>query len=110
MAITFKTLIPAKDTETVQTPQYTATTFRAAVDKMTTTNTGAATATLTVNLLPSGGTAGASNTIIKARQIAAGECYLCPEMVGQIVEVIGSISTLASAAGITIACAGREFS
>ena len=110
MSVTFKTLIQAKNAETAQTAQYTATTFRAAIDKLTATNTSTSTITLTVNMPPAGGSASASNTIIKARQIAPSECYTCPEMVGQIVEVGGSISTLASATGLTISCAGREFS
>lgn len=47
------------------------------------TNTTAAPVALTLYLVPSGGTAGASNALISARSIAAGETYNCPELVGK---------------------------
>ena len=41
--------------------------------------------------------------------VAAGETYTCPEVVGQILEAGGFISTLAgSATSITIMASGRE--
>lgn len=40
-------------------------------------NTTAAPVAATVYLVPSGGTAGAANTILSARSIAAGETYPC---------------------------------
>lgn len=49
----------------------------------TITNTTAASITVTVYLVPSGGVAAAANTIISARPVAPGETYLCPELVGQ---------------------------
>jgi hypothetical protein len=46
-------------------------------------NTTGATVPATVNLVPSGGAAGSGNAAISARGIAAGESYLCPELIGQ---------------------------
>lgn len=109
MAVTPKVLIPAKQAEAVQTAQYTATAVKAIIDKFTVTNTSANNVTLSVNLVPALGTASASNLIMDARAIAPDETYTCPELVGQVIEAGGFISTLASAAtSLTIRCSGRE--
>ena len=109
MAVTVKVLIPAKQAENAQTTQYTATAVRAIIDKFTVTNTSAGNVTLSVNLVTSGGTAGASNLVLDARAIAPDETYICPELVGHALEAGGFISTLASAANsLTIRCSGRE--
>jgi hypothetical protein len=111
MAVTVKVLIPAKQAENAQTTQYTATAVRAIIDKFTVTNTSAGNVTLSVNLVTSGGTAGASNLVLDARAIAPDETYICPELVGHALEAGGFISTLASAAtSLTIRCSGREVS
>jgi hypothetical protein len=111
MAVTPKVLIPAKQAEAVQTAQYTATAVKAIIDKFTVTNTSANNVTLSVNLVTVLGTAGASNLILDARAIAPDETYTCPELVGQVLEAGGFVSTLASAAtSLTIRCSGREIS
>jgi hypothetical protein len=104
---TIKDIIPAKNTETTQTTQYTATGVKTIIDKFTVTNTTAGNVTMAVNLVASAGTAGTSNRIM-SRTIAAGECYTCPELVGHVLESGGFISTLAGAAGLTIKASGRE--
>jgi hypothetical protein len=109
MAVTPKVLIPSKQAEAAQTAQYTATDVRAIIDKFTVTNTSGAGAAISVNLVTSGGTAGAANLIIDTRTIAPDETYTCPELVGHVLEAGGFISTLASAAtSLTIRCSGRE--
>lgn len=109
MAVTPKVLIPAKQAENAQTTQYTATAVKAIIDKFTITNTSAGNVTLSVNLVTSGGSAGASNLILDTRTVAPDETYTCPELVGQVLEAGGFISTLASAAtSLTIRCSGRE--
>jgi hypothetical protein len=109
MAVTPKVLIPAKQAENVQTAQYTAAAVKAIIDKFTVTNTSANNVTLSVNLVTVLGTAGADNLILDARAIAPDETYTCPELVGQVLEAGGFISTLASAAtSLTIRCSGRE--
>lgn len=60
----------------------------------TITNTTAAPVAATVYLVPTGGAAGAGNTIISARSIAAGETYPCPELNGQGVNAGGFIQAL----------------
>lgn len=109
MTVTVKVLIPAKQAENAQTTQYTATNCKTIIDKFTVTNTSAGNVTFSVNLVTSGGSAGASNLILDNRSIAVDECYTCPELVGQALEPSGFISTIAGAAtSLTIRASGRE--
>ena len=57
--------------------------------------------TFTVYVIPSGGTAGATNTYISARTIAPGESYTCPELVGRGLNAGGFIQALADVTGMT---------
>jgi 3-deoxy-D-manno-octulosonic acid (KDO) 8-phosphate synthase len=109
MTVTVKVLIPAKQAENLQTTQYTATNAKAIIDKFTATNTSAGNVTLSVNLVTSGGSAGVSNLVVDARSIAPDETYTFPELVGQVLDAGGFISTIASAAtSLTIRASGRE--
>ena len=109
MTVTVRVLIPAKQAENSQTTQYTASNVRAVIDKFTATNTTTSNVTLSVNLVTSGGLAGAANLIVDARTIAPDETYTFPELVGQVLEAGGFISTIASAAtSLTIRASGRE--
>ena len=109
MTVTVKNIIPAKQAESSQTTQYTASNCKTIIDKFSATNATATAATLAVNLVPYGGTAADGNLILKTRSIAAGECYCCPELVGHVIESGGFISTLAgTASALTIRASGRE--
>ena len=108
MTTTVKNIIPAKNAESVQTTQYTAVNCKTTIDKFTAGNTSAANLVFSVNLPKLGDSASASNRIIILRGIAPGETYTCPELIGQVIESGGFISTLASATGLTISAAGRE--
>jgi hypothetical protein len=109
MAVTVKNIIPAKQAENTQTTQYTATGCRTYIDKFTVTNTSAANVAFSVNLVASGGSAGVSNLVLSAKNIVPGETYLCPELVGHVLEPGGFISTLGGAAtSLTIRASGRE--
>ena len=109
MTVTARNLVPAKLVENTQTTQYTAVNCKAIIDKFTATNTTAGNVTISVNLVTSGGTAGASNLIVDTRAIAPDETYTFPELVGQALEPSGFISTVASAAtSLTIRASGRE--
>lgn len=111
MAVTARVLVPPKQLENTQTSQYTATSVRAIIDKATVTNTSASNVTLSVNLVTVSGSAGASNLIIDSRTIVPDETYLCPELVGQVLEAGGFISTIAGAAtSLTMRVSGREIS
>lgn len=109
MSVLVKALIPSKQAENVQTTQYTAVNCKTIIDKFTATNTSAGNVTLSVNLVTSGGSPGASNLIVDARSIAPDETYTFPELVGQVLEPSSFISTIASAAtSLTIRSSGRE--
>ena len=109
MTVTVKVLIPAKQAENTQTTQYTASLCKTIIDKFTATNTSASVVTLSVNIVTSGGSTGASNLIVDSRAIAVNETYTFPELVGQSLEAGGFISTIASAAtSLTIRASGRE--
>ena len=109
MTVTVKVLIPAKQAENAQTTQYTAINAKAIIDKFTITNTSANNVTINVNLVTTGGSPGPSNLVVDTRAVAPDETYTCPELVGQVLEPGGFISTLASAAtSLTIRASGRE--
>ncbi len=109
MAVLVKTLIQSKQAENAQTTQYTAVNCKTIIDKFTATNTSAGNVTLSVNLVTSGGSAGVSNLIVDSRAIAPDETYTFPELVGQVLEPDGFISTIASVAtSLTIRASGRE--
>jgi acetyl-CoA carboxylase carboxyltransferase component len=109
MSVLVKALIPAKQAENAQTTQYTAVNCKTIIDKFTATNTSAVNVTFSVNIVTSGGSAGASNLIVDSRAIAPDETYTFPELVGQVLEPSGFISTIASAAtALTIRASGRE--
>jgi len=107
--VTIKNIIPRKQALALQTDQYTATNCKCIIDKFTVTNTSAANVTFSVNLVASGGTAGDANLVLKAKTVVPNETYTCPELVGQVLEAGGTISTIAGAAtSLTISASGRE--
>lgn len=109
MTVTVKALIPAKQAENTQTTQYTAVNCKAIIDKFTATNTTAANVTISVNLVTSGGSAGTTNLIVDTRAIAPDETYTFPELVGQVLDSGGFVSTIAgTATALTIRASGRE--
>lgn len=111
MTVTVKVLIPAKTAESSQTTQYTATNVTTIIDKFTATNYSAIAATLSVNLVTSGDTAGNQNLITKTKTLAASEVYTFPEIVGQVLMASSFISTIAgTATAINIRASGREVS
>jgi hypothetical protein len=111
MTVTVKVLVPAKIAEAAQTTQYTATNVTTIIDKFTATNYSATAATLSVNLITSGDTAGNQNLIMKLKTLQPSETYTFPELVGQVLAPSGFISTIAgTAAAINIRVSGREIS
>jgi hypothetical protein len=94
-----------------QSTQYTATGVRTIIDKATVTNTDTANRTFSVNLVPASGSPGNANLVIDDKSVVPGETYLCPELVGQVLDPGSFISTIASAASaLTLRISGREVS
>lgn len=109
MAVTVTPLISAKLAENAQTTQYTAVNCTTIIDKFTGTNTSGANVTISVNIVPNGGTAGGTNLVVDTRTIAPNETYTFPELVGHVVPPSGFISTIAgTASAIVIRASGRE--
>lgn len=108
MTINVIVLIPAKTAENAQTTQYTSTGVTTLIDKFTATNYSASPATISVNLVTSGDTAGNQNLITKTKTLLAGEVYTFPELIGQVLAPSGFISTIAgTASAINIRASGR---
>ena len=109
MTVTVKVLVPAKTAEALQTTQYTAAGVTAIIDKFTATNYSASAATISVNLVTSGGSAGNDNLITKTKTLQPSEVYTFPELVGQVLMPSGFISTIAgTGSSINIRVSGRE--
>lgn len=111
MTVTVKVLIPAKVAENSQTTQYTASGVTTIIDKFTATNYNSSAATISVNLVTGGDTAGNQNLITKTKTLQPAEVYTFPELVGQVLMPSGFISTIAgTASSINIRSSGREVS
>jgi hypothetical protein len=109
MAVTNTPIITPKTAETAQTVQYSSpAATRTTITKFTASNTTGAPITLAVNLVPATGTAGASNLVVPAKAVQSGGVYSFPELVGQVLAGGAAISTIASAAGLTISAAGAQ--
>jgi hypothetical protein len=109
MAVTVRSLVPAKTAEATQTTQYTAQGVTAIIDKFTATNFSSVAATISVNLVSPAGSAGNDNLIVKTKTLQASETYTFPELVGHVLPPSGFISTIANtAAAINIRVSGRE--
>lgn len=109
MTVTVKVLVPATTAANSQTTYYTATNVTTIIDKFTATNYSGSAATLSVNLVTSGDTAGNQNLITKTKTLQASETYTFPELVGQVLMSGGFISTIAgTASAINIRVSGRE--
>jgi hypothetical protein len=108
VTVTVTVLVPAQTINNTQTTMYTATGVTAIIDKFTATNYSAAAATISVNLVTAGGTAGNDDLIVKTKTLQASETYTFPELVGHVLNPGGFISTIAgTASAINIRVSGR---
>jgi hypothetical protein len=107
MTVTAKCLLEPKQAENAQTSQYTvATGTRTIIDKFTARSVAGS--TLSINIVASGGAAGATN-LIATKTLAAGEHYTFPELVGHVLNAGDFISTICTVATDTvIRISGRE--
>ena len=111
MTVTVKNIVPAVIAAASQTTQYTAVNVTTIIDKFTATNYSASAATISVNLVTNGDTSGNQNLITKTKTLQPAEVYTFPELVGQVLNAGGFISTIAgTAASINIRVSGREVS
>lgn len=109
MATTLKRLVAGSQLTTSAATYYTASGVKARIDNLAVINTTGGAVTATVYLVASGGTAAATNCILSARSIAAGETYIVPGAIGQVLEAGGTIQALAGAnTSITLVASGLE--
>lgn len=109
MTTVSKPLVTAAYAANSQTTVYTAPTgTRTIVDKISAYNGTGAGVTLAINIVPSAGSAGASNLLV-SKTIAAGVTENFSEIVGQVLEPGGFISVIAgSASAVVLRISGRE--
>ena len=69
-------------------------------------NTTAGVLALSAHLVPSGGAVAAGNCLISARPLAAGETYLCPELINQAVGPGGTVQALGN--GLTFKYTAKD--
>lgn len=107
MTTTPTALVEHKFIEAAETTQFTALS-KTIIDAVSVTNTSSSAAELDLGIVPSGGAAGSDNRSVESRTIRAEEAYLCPELIGQLLEVGDFISASASAASsLNIRISGR---
>lgn len=110
MAVTPTRLVAGSQLTTSAAVYYTATNCSTRIDAITLTNTTAGAVTATVHLVASGGTATASNCVLSARSLAAGETLLVTGAIGQWLAAGGTIQALASAAtSISLVASGVQY-
>jgi flavoprotein len=109
MAVNLVNLVPGSVLGTSTATYYTATNVTATIRNATVTNTTAGAVTVAVYIVPSGGSAGVSNEKIAVKSVAAGETYLCPELIGANVMNGGTIQAVSgSGASLTFMVSGYE--
>lgn len=110
MAVVAKPLVNAKFAASSANTEYTTpASTRTIIDKCTATNTTGGAVTLSVWLIPSGGSRGNSNKIIDAVSVPANTCKDFSELQNQILGTGDTIDILAgSATSINIKVSGRE--
>ena len=105
MTVTVSTLVEAGYAANAQTTVYTAA-VRTIIDRCT--GYGVAVADLTVNLVPSGGSASNAN-ILEKKTFAIGDTHSFPGIVGHVLEAGDFISVVASLSNsIALRISGRK--
>lgn len=109
MSVISKCLVSSKYAANAATTEYTAASgMRTIIDKFTGYNGTAGSVSLSVNIVPSGSTAAASNLKV-VKSVSTGETYTFPELVGQVLNPGDFLSVVCSAANsIVIRVSGRE--
>lgn len=69
---------------------------KAIITKTTFVNDDTSAVTVTINIVPSAGSAGYANRITKEKSLAAGEAWSCSELASHVIEAGGFINMLAS--------------
>ena len=76
------------------------------IDSLSVCNTDSVAATISINLVPSGGSAGASNLTTKLQSITAGQTWNSPNEIGKVLFMGDFISVICSTASVASISAG----
>ena len=111
MSVTPKKIIPGSQLTNVVATYYTCpANTKCLVKKLTFTNNDTSARSVTLYLVPSGGTAGVTNLLTKAQSIVAGGVYEAFEASGHVLMPGDTIQALAdTGAMVTIQGSGSEF-
>ena len=102
MSVSPRALVTSAQLAAAETTQYTSDSGTYTIlDKITAYNGNASAVTVTVKLVPNGGTAGAAH-VMAVKSIAAGDSYTFPEVIGQVLEPGGFLSTTASVGSVVV--------
>ena len=108
MSVIVSNIITSQAAVAAQTTYFTCpTSTKVIIDKMTATNTAAVAATVSLNLVNSGGGADAANLITAGKVIPPGDVYQFSEVAGHILQAGQFISILSSATTVTLRASGR---
>jgi hypothetical protein len=108
MTVIAKNIVPPNEVANGLETQYTAVNCRTIIDKCTVMNYTAGAVQVSIHLVPDGDIAATDNTVM-VRSIQGGETYLCPEVVGHVLEPGDAITTTGGAASsLVIRASGRE--
>jgi hypothetical protein len=80
--------------------------YKTIIQSMDLVNTSGGAVSCTVYRVPSGGAAGAANTLIPARSVGAGQTDLCQEAAGMVLEANDTIQALGN--GVTLIASGLQ--
>lgn len=109
MTVTSKAFFQAGHVATSDQLAYQADGVTGKIEAATATNSSATDATVTVYAVKSGGTPGASNTVVSAQRVRPGDSYLLPELRGQTLEPGDGVYAVASvASAIVLRISGLE--
>lgn len=110
MASPLVEIVPSQFAPNAQTTLYTsAAGVTTRIDKLTVQNGDTISHTISINLVPSGGSAGASNLITNAQVVSAGQTWNSPNEYGQYLNPGDALSVIASIASkLVIAVAGTQ--
>ncbi len=103
-------IIPAQAAPTSQTTLYTSTLVVTRIDKLTVINTGVVNVSISINIVPSGGSVGTSNLTTNAQTLIPKQSWNSPNEQGHYLNAGDFISVLASGAGLTIIAGGTQIS
>lgn len=110
MAFRFLTLIYSAYAANSQTTVYTAPiSTQTRIDAISVTNNDTVVRTISINIVPSGGSASAANRTTNAQAIFPGQTWVSPNEAGQVLNAGDFISMIASAAtALTVTASGVQ--